>query len=40
MTDLNDLLVTSPDLSKARLETLKELFPDLFTNEGKLSQQS
>jgi adenine-specific DNA-methyltransferase len=37
MTDLNDLLVTSPDLNKERLETLKRLFPDLFTNEGKLN---
>jgi adenine-specific DNA-methyltransferase len=36
MTDLNDLLVTSPDLNEERLETLKRLFPDLFTNEGKL----
>ena len=37
MTDLNDLLVTSPDLNEERLETLKRLFPDLFTNEGKLN---
>jgi adenine-specific DNA-methyltransferase len=37
MTDLNDLLVTSPDLNKERLETLKRLFPDLFTNEEKLN---
>lgn len=38
MTDLNDLLVTSPDLNSERLETLKRLFPDLFTDEGKLNQ--
>jgi adenine-specific DNA-methyltransferase len=37
MTDLNDLLVTSPDLNKERLEALKRLFPDLFINEGKLN---
>ena len=37
MTDLNDLLVISPDLNNERLETLKQLFPDLFTNEGKLN---
>lgn len=37
MTDLNNLLVTSPDLNEERLETLKNLFPDLFTDEGKLN---
>jgi len=37
MTDLNDLLVTSPDLNRERLETLKNLFPDLFTDEGKFN---
>jgi len=29
--------VQTPDLNKERLETLKKLFPDLFTNEGKLN---
>ncbi|MDD3638334.1 MAG: hypothetical protein PHP48_08150, partial [Bacteroidales bacterium] len=29
--------VQTPDLNKERLETLKELFPDLFTNEGQLN---
>jgi adenine-specific DNA-methyltransferase len=37
MTDLNDLLVTSPDHRSERLKTLKGLFPDLFTAEGKLN---
>jgi adenine-specific DNA-methyltransferase len=37
MTDLNDLLVTSPDLNNERVETLKQMFPDLFSNEGKLN---
>lgn len=27
----------SPDWNKERLEKLKELFPDLFTNEGQLN---
>jgi adenine-specific DNA-methyltransferase len=27
----------TPDLNKERLETLKKLFPDLFTNEGQLN---
>ncbi len=29
--------VQTPDLNKERLETLKKLFPDLFTNEGELN---
>lgn len=29
--------VQTTDLNKERLETLKKLFPDLFTNEGKLN---
>ena len=37
MTDLSDLLITSPDQNDERLETLKKLFPDLFTDEGKLN---
>lgn len=37
MTELNDLLITSPELDEERLETLKTLLPDLFTDEGKLN---
>jgi adenine-specific DNA-methyltransferase len=37
MADLKDLLVTSPDQNKERLEALRELFPDLFTDEGRLN---
>ena len=33
---LNDLLPTTPDLRAERLTELKRLFPDLFTNEGRL----
>lgn len=33
---LNDLLPTTPDLRQERLDELKRLFPDLFTNEGRL----
>ena len=33
---LNDLLPTTPDLRAERLAELKRLFPDLFTNEGRL----
>lgn len=29
--------VSSPDLNRERLDTLKKLFPDLFTNEGQLN---
>jgi len=36
MTDLNDLLVTSPDLNQEELDTLKRLLPHFFTNEGNL----
>lgn len=32
----NDLLPTTPDLRAERLAELKKLFPDLFTNEGRL----
>ena len=35
-TSLNDLLPTTPDLREERLAELKRLFPDLFTNEGRL----
>ncbi len=34
---LNDLLPFSPDLNRERLDKLKESFPDLFSNEGKLN---
>jgi len=34
---LNDLLPVSPDHNAERLATLKQLFPDLFTNEGRLN---
>lgn len=33
---LNDLLPTTPDLRQERLDELRRLFPDLFTNEGRL----
>jgi adenine-specific DNA-methyltransferase len=33
---LNDLLPTTPDLRAERLAELNRLFPDLFTNEGRL----
>ncbi len=34
---LNNKLLQTPDLNKERLNKLKELFPDLFTVEGKLN---
>ena len=34
---LNDLLPLSPDHNAERLAMLKQLFPDLFTNEGRLN---
>ena len=34
-TDLNHLLVSSPNINQERLDALRGLFPDLFTNEGK-----
>jgi adenine-specific DNA-methyltransferase len=36
---MNTISKTSPDLLKERLEQLKNLFPDLFTNEGKLNEE-
>ncbi|HBR93227.1 MAG TPA: site-specific DNA-methyltransferase [Opitutae bacterium] len=36
-TTLNDLLPTTPDGQAERLAALKQLFPDLFTNEGRLN---
>ncbi len=37
MENINDYMPLSSDLNKERLETLQKLFPDLFTNEGKLN---
>ncbi len=37
MSELDKKLMLTPDLNKERLETLKTLFPDLFTVEGKLN---
>ena len=37
MSELNKKLMQTPDLNEERLETLKKLFPDLFTIEGILN---
>jgi len=37
MKDINDYMPLSPDWNKKRLEMLKKLMPDIFTNEGKLN---
>ncbi len=37
MNKLNEKMMHTPDLNAERLETLKKLFPDLFTLEGKLN---
>lgn len=37
MVNINDYMPLSNDWNKERLETLKKMFPDLFTNEGKLN---
>ena len=37
MENINDLMPLSNDWNKERLTLLKNLFPDLFTNEGKLN---
>lgn len=37
MENINDYMPLSNDWNKERLEKLKELMPDLFTNEGKLN---
>lgn len=37
MSKIDDLMPNTPDLNKERLQKLKELFPDLFTIEGKLN---
>ena len=39
MDELNDLMPLTPDHNRERLETLKQLFPDLFTNEGTLNPE-
>lgn len=39
MEEINDYMPISPDWNKERLQMLKTLFPDLFTNEGKLNVQ-
>ncbi|GAB4556078.1 MAG: hypothetical protein Tsb0017_09630 [Geothermobacteraceae bacterium] len=36
MPDINDLMPTTPDLNRERLDQLKRLMPDLFTAEGRL----
>ncbi len=35
MSELNDRMMGTPDLNEERINKLKELFPDLFTSEGK-----
>lgn len=37
MENINDYMPLSNDWNQERLETLKKMFPDLFTNEGKLN---
>src|ERR1700677_1881200 len=37
MSEINDYMPLSPDWNRERLEKLKELFPDLVTNEGQLN---
>jgi adenine-specific DNA-methyltransferase len=37
MKNINEYMPLSHDWNKERLEKLKELFPDLFTNEGRLN---
>ena len=37
MGNINDFMPLSNDWNNERLETLKKLFPDIFTNEGKLN---
>ena len=37
MEDINQYMPLSNDWNKERLETLKTMFPDLFTSEGKLN---
>jgi adenine-specific DNA-methyltransferase len=37
MSELNKKIMQTPDLNEERLNTLKKIFPDLFTVEGKLN---
>lgn len=37
MENINDYMPLSKDWNEERLETLKKMFPDLFTNEGRLN---
>ena len=37
MENINEFMPLSNDWNKERLEKLKEVMPDLFTNEGKLN---
>ncbi len=37
MSELNKKMMQTPNLKEERLESLKQLFPDLFTLEGKLN---
>ena len=39
MENINDFMPLSHDWNKERIETLKTLFPDLFTQEGRLDVQ-
>ena len=37
MENINDLMPLSHNWNEERLDTLKKLFPDIFTNEGNLN---
>lgn len=37
MENIKDYMLESPDFNLERLETLKQMFPDLFTSENKLN---
>ena len=37
MENIKDYMPESPDFNQERLETLKQMFPDLFTSENKLN---
>lgn len=39
MENIKDYMPESPDFNQERLDKLKELFPDLFTNENKLNTE-
>ena len=39
MSELSKKMMRTPDLNEERLGKLKELFPDLFTTEGKLNPE-